>query len=155
MAEEITVQRLKPEDIAQCETVLRSLPDWFAIEESIRAYVASLSDLPAFVVYSRTGVIGFLAIKEHNPRAAEIHIMAVAPDSHRRGIGRLLLRHVENWLRQRGIIWLHVKTRGSSPPDPFYARTQCFYEALGFDPLFETTAFWGEQDPTLVMIKRL
>jgi len=48
-----------------------------------------------------------------------------------------------------------VKTRGPSSPNIFYARTQAFYEAMGFTPLLETTAFWGERDPTLLLVKYL
>ena len=50
---------------------------------------------------------------------------------------------------------LHVKTRGPSDPDPGYARTQRFYEGMGFVPMLETTAFWGPADPTLVLVKWL
>jgi hypothetical protein len=50
---------------------------------------------------------------------------------------------------------LQVKTLGPSHPDPFYRRTRAFYEAQGFVPLEETTAFWGEDNPTLVMVKSL
>jgi ribosomal protein S18 acetylase RimI-like enzyme len=149
------IEPLSPDDIAACEAILERLPDWFGIPESNRAYIASLSELPAFVARSDTGVTGFVTIAQRNPRSAEIHVIAVAPELHRRGIGRLLVREAEAWLRGRGVAWLHVKTRGPSSPDPFYARTQRFYEALGFKALFETTAFWGEEDPTLLLVKRL
>jgi hypothetical protein len=40
-------------------------------------------------------------------------------------------------------------------PDEGYDRTRRFYEAVGFLPLEETTAFWGPDNPTLVMVKVL
>jgi hypothetical protein len=48
-----------------------------------------------------------------------------------------------------------VKTLGPSHPDVHYARTRSFYEALGFIGLEETTAFWGEANPCLIMVKAL
>jgi hypothetical protein len=48
-----------------------------------------------------------------------------------------------------------VKTLGPSHPDPFYAETRAFYRAIGFQPLFETTAFWGADQPTLILLKPL
>ena len=50
---------------------------------------------------------------------------------------------------------LQVKTLGPSHPDVHYARTRSFYEALGFIGLEETTTFWGEANPCLIMVKVL
>lgn len=151
----VAVESLQSDDIPACEAILERLPDWFGLPESNRAYVASLAELPALVARFRGGVAGFLAIFEHYPHSAEIHVMAVAPELHRQGVGRELVREVEEGLRARGVAWLHVKTRGPSSPDVSYAKTQRFYEAVGFAPLLETTAFWGEEDPTLLLIKYL
>ena len=48
-----------------------------------------------------------------------------------------------------------LKTLGPSNPDEGYRKTREFYSALGFLPLEETTAFWGPEQPTLVMVKVL
>jgi hypothetical protein len=50
---------------------------------------------------------------------------------------------------------LQVKTLGSAHPGLSYARTQSFYEALGFIAIEETTAIWGEANPCLIMVKTL
>jgi hypothetical protein len=47
-----------------------------------------------------------------------------------------------------------VKALGPSHPS-INARTRSFYEALGFIALEETTAFWGEANPCLIMVKVL
>src|SRR5262245_24774355 len=91
----------------------------------------------------------------HFADAAENHVLAVHPDHHRRGIGRALLRHSEQWLRGRGVEVFHVKTLGPSDPYPPYARTRAFYQAQGFRPVFESTALWGPENPALVMVKLL
>ena len=67
----------------------------------------------------------------------------------------MLVEHVENESRSRGAVLLPVKTVGPSDPDPSYAKTRKFYEAMGFTPLLETTAFWGETNPTLMLVKLL
>jgi GNAT superfamily N-acetyltransferase len=81
--------------------------------------------------------------------------MAVRPEFHRQGVGRALLSHLEIEAAARGGLWLHVKTLAPSHPDPFYARTRKFYEAMGFAPLFESETQWGPENPALVLVKRL
>ena len=39
--------------------------------------------------------------------------------------------------------------------DENYARTRAFYLAMGFRPLEEFTQLWNEQNPCLLMVKRI
>lgn len=98
-------------------------------------------------------VVGFLSVKQHFPSAAEIHVIAVERSSHRRGIGKALLEAAEADLRAADCQLLQVKTLGPSDDDEGYRRTREFYIALGFIPLEETDAFWGPENPTLLMAK--
>lgn len=138
-----------------CEPILRSLPDWFGIEEAIVHYGAAIEQLPTFLAYQDEQAIGFVSLKEHNPYAAEIYVMGVRPEGHGQGIGRALLQAGENFLRARGIEYLQVKTLAPSHPDESYAKTRAFYQASGFRPLEELTELWGAANPCLLMIKRL
>lgn len=97
---------------------------------------------------------GFLSIHEHNPRSAEIHVMAVHPKHHRRGIGRLMIETAQRDLRSRGFEYLQVKTMGSSRPSDAYAMTRRFYEAMGFAPLEEFPNLCPG-NPCLLFVKRL
>jgi GNAT superfamily N-acetyltransferase/predicted nucleotidyltransferase len=133
-----------------CERVLRSLPEWFGIEEATAAYIRDVAELPTFAAAED----GFLSLKLHDPRAAEVYVMGVRPGRHRRGIGRALLRTAEDHLRARGVEYLQVKTLGPSREDERYARTRAFYEACGFVPLEELRGLW-EGNPALVLVKRL
>jgi N-acetylglutamate synthase-like GNAT family acetyltransferase len=146
------IRELRPEDIPACASILSDLPEWFGLPESNRAYVDGLSNLPAAVAEHAGRVIGFLSLRSHNDRAAEIEAMAILPDLHHRGVGRSLVRWALQWCRSEGVLWLHVKTRGPSTPDPYYARTRKFYQAVGFDPLFESTALWGPEDAALILV---
>ena len=80
---------------ALCEPIFAALPDWFGIEEANRQYVTAIDDLPTFVVMEEGRALGFLTLKLHFPWAAEIYVMGVRPETHRRGIGRALLHACE------------------------------------------------------------
>ena len=133
-----------------CEVVLRDLPDWFGIEEATSAYIRDVAELPTFAV----GDDAFLALKTHNPRAAEVYVMGVRRERHGQGLGSALLAVAESHLRQGGVEYLQVKTLGPSDPDEGYERTRGFYEARGFVPLEELNDLW-EQNPCLLLVKRL
>jgi coenzyme F420-0:L-glutamate ligase/coenzyme F420-1:gamma-L-glutamate ligase len=135
------------------EAVLRDLPEWFGIEESTRQYIEDAATLPTLVVEPDAG---FLCLKQHTPRAAEIYVMGVRREQHRKGIGRALVAAAESWCRVRGIPYLHVKTLGPSRPDPGgYDATRAFYEAVGFVALEELHGLWDEDNPTLVLVKNV
>lgn len=131
--------------------MLAALPGWFGIEEAVERYVREVAELPTFAVERD----GFLALKQHTDAAAEIYVMGVRPESHRRGIGTALLEAAEAFLRGREVEYLQVKTLGPSHPSEHYAATRSFYAARGFRPLEELTAIWGEANPCLVMVKHL
>jgi ribosomal protein S18 acetylase RimI-like enzyme len=150
----LLIRSLTPGDIPQCERILRGLPEWFGIEDALVRYVQDIGALPAYVAVHGREVLGFLALRHHNPEASEIHVLAVRRDYHKRGIGCALIRHVEAELAG-SVKLLQVKTLGPSKPDPGYEKTRAFYLSMGFNPLEETAAFWGEQQPTLIMVKGL
>jgi len=132
------------------EVVLRDLPEWFGIEESTQGYIEAAASLPTFGVKPN---VGFLCLKQHTPRAAEVYVMGVRRELHRRGIGRALVRAAEGWCRGRGVRYLHVKTLGPSRPDREYGATRAFYEGLGFVALEELHGLWDEENPTLLLVK--
>jgi coenzyme F420-0:L-glutamate ligase/coenzyme F420-1:gamma-L-glutamate ligase len=132
------------------EAVLRDLPEWFGIEESTRQYIEDSAALPTLAVEPD---IGFLCLKQHTPRAAELYVMGVRREEHRRGIGRALVAEAERWCRARGIRYLQVKTLGPSRPDIGYDATRVFYEAVGFVPLEELHGLWSHGNPALILVK--
>ena len=129
---------------------MRALPEWFGIEAATAAYIREVRELETFAV----GEIGLLALKQHNARAAEIHVMGVVPEQHRRGVGSALLAAAEHALRERGVEYLQVKTLGPSRESANYAQTRAFYEARDFVPLEEFPDLWPG-NPALLLVKRL
>jgi len=132
------------------EAVLRDLPEWFGIEEATAAYIDAAATLPTFAAGSEAG---FLCLKQHMPQAAEVYVMAVRREHHRRGIGRALVAEAESWCRARGIRFLQVKTLGPSRESRGYGATRAFYEAMGFVALEELHGLWGGENPALILVK--
>ena len=132
------------------EAVLRDLPEWFGIEHATRGYVEAAAALPTFAVEPE---VGFVCVKQHTHRAAELYVMGVRREHQRRGIGRSLVEAAAAWCRARGVRYLQVKTLGPSRPDPEYAATRAFYEAMGFTPLEELHGLWDDENPTLLLVK--
>ena len=146
------IRELEPADIPACAAILSDLPEWFAVSESTRSYIEGLSHLPAVVVEHEGRVIGFVSMRSHHERSAEIDVMALQREFHRSGAGQALVAWCFEWCRSNNVVWLHVKTRGPTTPDPFYERTRQFYQAVGFDPLFESLDIWGPEDAALILI---
>ena len=136
-----------------CVAILRSLPQWFGMEQSIVNYGIEIVQLPTFVASQDTLAVGFLTLKVHTAYAAEIYVMGVCPEHHRRGIGRALVAAAEGHLHQQGVEYLQVKTISATDASPSYAKTRAFYQAVGFRPLEELTELWSEENPCLLMIK--
>jgi len=138
-----------------CEPILRALPAWFGIEASIVRYTREIDDLPTWLACETGRVLGFISIKQHSPFAAEFYVMGLYPGTHRQGLGRALTVEAEQWLKDRGVEYLQVKTLGPSAADANYVGTRAFYQAMGFRPLEELKQIWDENNPCLIMVKRL
>ena len=153
--EGISIGPLRNGEAEQCERLLRSLPDWFGIEQSILDYRKAIERFDTAVARSAEKLVGFITVRIHTRFAAEIVVMAVAREFQHRGVGRALVAHAETKLAGNSIEYLQVKTLGPSHQDDSYGMTRRFYSSLGFRPLEETQAFWGKANPCLIMVKRL
>jgi GNAT superfamily N-acetyltransferase len=140
---------------AVCEQILHALPEWFDDEVSNAQYLKDIDSLPTLVAYAREEAVGFLTIKAHNSYSAEILVMGIRPEMHRKGVGRALVREVEKFLRRGGCEYLQVKTLSSLDLDEHYAATRKFYFAMGFRPLEDFTRLWNKENPCVLMVKRL
>ncbi|NLX70079.1 MAG: GNAT family N-acetyltransferase [Clostridiales bacterium] len=132
--------------------ILKMLPEWFGIPEAVEDYIHYSSNMPFFAVYSQSKAVGFIAIKENNRYTAEVYVMGVNPNYHRRGIGRALISSAVKWCWEHGYEFLQVKTLDKSHSDKNYACTRKFYEAMGFRPLECIPELWGKDNPCLIMV---
>ena len=138
---------------AECEAVLRSLPQWFGIEEALVMYADDTLRLPTFAALDGDQVVGFISLTEHFAQSWEIHCMAVRAASRNAGVGRALVAHVESWLASKNATLLQVKTVAATSPSQAYAQTREFYRRLGFQPLEVFPLLWAPQNPCLQLIK--
>ncbi|MGE0632739.1 MAG: GNAT family N-acetyltransferase [Pseudobdellovibrionaceae bacterium] len=138
-----------------CEKVLRSLPEWFGIESAILDYIKDVERMPMLVAKVESETVGFLSLNLHNKYTAEIHVMGVLPQFHRKKVGRELIHAAEKYLDNKGFKYLSVKTLSESRPNEEYDRTRNFYYGTGFMPVEEFKTLWGEHNPCLLLIKNV
>lgn len=144
-----------PNTSQDCERILRSLPRWFGIEESLRQYVIDAETFPTFHAIENGQSIGFLTVREHFPHSWEINCIGVLAERRGQGTGKFLQSHVESWLKARGVLFLQVKTLAASHPSPEYAETRAFYARMGYTPQEVFPTLWGPGLPVLQLIKHL
>ena len=140
---------------AECEAVLRSLPRWFGIEESLLMYARDSARFPTFVIERNAKVVGFISLQEHFPVSWEVHCIAVAAEARNAGLGTALLVHAERWLVERGAKFLQIKTIAEGNPSPDYAETREFYATHGYTPLEVFPTLWSPRNPALQLVKAL
>ncbi len=130
-----------------CDAILGGLPDWFGPYDIYKDYLDYLETRPSFVAQIEAGEVGILTLSQTSAAAVDIHLMAVTPDQHGKGIGQALVDQAVLFAREKGAKFLTVKTLGPSHPHKGYARTRRFYERQGFAPIEEFIDFWGEGYP--------
>jgi len=140
---------------ALAREILEDLLEWFGIPESKEAYIQAADELPMFACESGGETIGFLTLKAQTVHAMEIVVMGVKCAWHRRGAGRALMRAAEAEAGRQGCSYVTVRTLAPSNPDPNYAATRAFYEALGFMPVEILPGLWGPDLPSLLLLKRI
>ena len=149
----ISVERTAPDPPA-VRRLLEALPDWFGEPSALEEYVTDAATMTTYLARSDAEVVGVILLRQHFAETAEVHLMAVDPLWHRRGVGRALIAAVEVDAIAAGTRLLEVKTLGPSAPNEFYARTREFYRGVGFLPLEELLDAWPPW-PFLVLVKPL
>lgn len=136
--------------------ILGALPDWFGDPVAIENYAAAAADGPydsRLAVLGGT-VVGVALTRRHFPASAELHLIAVHPTVHGRGVGSALVESIAADLAADGCRFLSVHTVGPSFDHEPYARTRAFYERLGFTPLEEHHGLdWS--GPSVILVRPL
>ena len=147
---------IHPDDIAACLAIAAALPDWFSNADGLRQMEASLRTDRGIVIRAADGTIaGCATLAQPFATTWEIAWMAVAPASHRQGIGRQMVETIVALAREAGAQMLVVKTLSASHPSPEYAATRAFYVQMGFLPVAEVPEHWGPENPCLIMARSL
>ncbi|MFP4609292.1 MAG: GNAT family N-acetyltransferase [Candidatus Aenigmatarchaeota archaeon] len=139
-----------------CKTILRSLPEYFGIDEAVEDYLEGVKK--KYFLSARVGKIpiGFMCVKNHNEFTSELYVLGIVKELHGRGIGSRFLDEIEEQLIKEGKEYLTVKTLSPSHPEKGpYDKTRSFYRSVGFVPLEEFPTLWDEDNPCLFMVKSL
>lgn len=140
---------------SECEAVLRTLPEWFGIEDALQMYARNTGLLPTFALEDSSELIAFVSLREHFPESWEIDCIAVTASHRNTGLGSRLLAHAEHWALSKGARYLQVKTLAPSAGDANYDQTRRFYLARGYTPIEVFPKLWAPSNPALMLIKQL
>jgi aminoglycoside 6'-N-acetyltransferase I len=168
-------QRAKAADILM--RALAHVPSAYHTVAEATAEVAKLAedDRLGFAALDGDTLLGWIGAIQTYDKGWELHPLVVDPDHHRRGIGTLLIRALEERARQDGVLTLYLGTDddyGGTTlygrelyPDPTDAlRTIApagrghaffFYRRKGFVPVGVLPDVNGRGKPDLFMAKRL
>jgi len=136
--------------------ILENLPEWFGNKIVIDEYVEKVSKLPYWAALNQDDrCIGFFAVKTHYGSVGDIYVCGVLPEYQNKGIGKKIYDLAEKHFIQNGCKYMMVKTLSEKARYEPYERTRKFYEGIGFEPLVTLTEMWDEENPCLIMIKKL
>jgi ribosomal protein S18 acetylase RimI-like enzyme len=131
----VFVRPLGPEDAMACDGIVASLPDFFGLEEGIRACAEAVRSEHGFVAVEDGSVRAFATFIRHFEESAEITWMATHAEHRRRGFGGALVEELATTLSAEGRRLLLVLTLSPNDPDDAedgYAATRLFYQRQGF-----------------------
>lgn len=135
-------------------TILEALPDWFGIPEARENYIRESADQFFFAAFSEDEPVGFVCLKETGKATAELAVMGVLKECHRKGIGRALFLAAKKYALERGYSFLQVKTVQTGRYED-YDRTNLFYLSLGFQEFEVFPTLWDEWNPCQVYVMAL
>ena len=151
------------DDLAGCQDVVRSLPEWFTpdvvdkiadeVAGGASAWVCDSQGGNGWVGPDR-GIAGFVVLQQRFPRGAEITWAAVDRERQRGGLGRSLVWAALDAARTAGVSVVEVKTLDASADYEPYVATRAFWESLGFvqvdmkDPL----PGWQAGNPSAIYV---
>lgn len=144
----------KEEKMNIADAILRSLPDWFGIEDALNEYVKSSANEIMFASFIDDKPIGFLCLKETSKATVELSVMGILMEYHRQGIGKDLFKEAKNKAKDLGYSFMQVKTVKMGLYDS-YDKTNLFYQSLGFKELEVFPTLWDEWNPCLIYIMAL
>lgn len=135
-------------------TILESLSDWFGIPESREDYIEDSKKQLFFAAYHKELPIGFITLKPTSKHTAELSVIGVLQDYHRKGVGRELFAQIAAHAKNLNYSFIQVKTVASGHYD-IYDNTNKFYKNLGFKEFEVFPTLWDEKNPCQIYVMAL
>ena len=134
--------------------VLEQLTDWFGIPEARESCIRGCAGLPFAAAYDGEVPVGFICLNETGKDTAELYVMGVLREYHRKGAGTALFKKAKAIAENAGYSFLQVKTVQMGRYEE-YDGTNRFYLSLGFKEFEVFPALWDERNPCQVYVMAL
>jgi ribosomal protein S18 acetylase RimI-like enzyme len=149
------IRRIIQEDHTAIVEMAKALHQWFT-ELGVQQIAKDLQSQEGLVALEDESTVGFVTyVVTVDEKAAELTWIAVHPEFHRKGIGRCLVKALEEALVKLGLLALEVSTVADSVEYESYARTRSFYHALGFLDIRVDRKWYPSGDDRLLLRKPL
>lgn len=116
--------------------------------------IAGSADQLFFAAYDDEKCTGFLALKETGKHTVELAVTGVLKEYHRKGIGRQLFELAKQTAKEKGYLFLQVKTVKEGVWES-YDKTNKFYISLGFKEFEVIEKIWDELNPCQIYVMSL
>ena len=144
----------KEEKESISKEVLYDLPEGFGMPESTQEYVDDAKEKPFLACFVEDKLAGYVVLNATSEDCADIFVMGVKKEFHRKGIGQKLNEAYEQLARSLGYTYSQVKTVKMGQYEQ-YDRTNLFYKAMGYKELECFPTLWDEWNPCQIYIKYL
>lgn len=134
-----------PDEVA---TALELVDEWIELGEE-SGYLTYVLESPA----DGAGVLGYVCFGPTplTESTYDLYWIAVDKSKHRGGVGKRLLKFVEEEVHRRGGRLLLIETSSQET----YGGTIQFYERTGYEPVGKITDYYKPGDDKLIFAKRL
>jgi ribosomal protein S18 acetylase RimI-like enzyme len=137
----MTVEELRTVHHPQILAIVRQLPEWFDEQARDVGIPIDIQVHKGYVAMRDDEIIGFATFSTEYG-AGRLSWIAVHRNHHRQGIGKALVKAIEETLAGIGVSKIWVETVGwSEPPSESYARTCAFYISLGYQKTAESEVY--------------
>lgn len=136
------------------QNILKALPEWFGIPESMEEYIQDSAGKPFFCARINEKNIGFLYLKQTGKDTVELTVMGILEEYHRNGIGHALFEYAKKEICKKGYSFIQVKTVQMGKYES-YDKTNQFYLSLGFKEFEVFPDLWDEWNPCQIYIMAL
>ncbi|MGI6741178.1 MAG: GNAT family N-acetyltransferase [Brevefilum sp.] len=151
---ELKVRQIKDKNEKEtiARSILNNLLEWFSLPESTLNYIQESKEMPFLACFDGKKSVGFIALNATSKDCADIFVMGVLKEYHRKGAGTKLYKAYEQLAKGLGYTYSQVKTVQSGHYEAYDVTNQ-FYIAMGYKELECFPKLWDEWNPCQIYVK--